>query len=162
MCRDHLVYMSCGGTQQKQRGPHDCSGPHSKAPLECQKADHRVSQAGRPDFKLKRALCPANEPGYCSTKEGMHQEVREKREADRKQQEVGKQRFNDNSVRQGARSPPKRDARNDQTQDQEIECKVFEQEWDESAQCRPLMLRIKNIAANRGFVLLRAVDTIAF
>jgi hypothetical protein len=79
---------------------------------------------------LERAIRPADEARRHRTKECVHDEVVEKAEADREQNEIGKQRFNDNGRRQRLRRARECNRRGDDPDHQEREREVAQDKPD--------------------------------
>jgi hypothetical protein len=79
---------------------------------------------------LERAIQPTNKARHHCTKKRVHHEVVEKAEADREQNEIGKQRFNHDRRRQRLRSARECQRRGDQSEHQKREREVAQDKPD--------------------------------
>ena len=101
--------MAGGGAEQKQsRADHSCK-TEVEAAAKGEEPDDGKTEARETDLGLERTVGPSDETRRHPAEEGMHDEVVEKAEADRKQNEISKQRFNHNGRGQWLRRTRKCD-----------------------------------------------------
>ena len=85
---DHLVDMSSRGSPEKHCRTDDRRGPKIQAGAKRDQADYAEAQAGKTDFKLKRAGFPANESGNHFREEDMKEAAIDKYNPDTEEQVV--------------------------------------------------------------------------
>ena len=91
-----------GGAPLEHRRPKDRCEPDAAVALERKEADRGKAQARVADLGLERAVGPTDEAGGQLAEEDVHDEIVEKADRDREQNEVGEQLLGDVGQREAA------------------------------------------------------------
>lgn len=126
MRRDHLIDVATGRAEKEDRRADDSGSPQANIAAKGEEPDNRKAETGETDFGLKWTVGPADEPRGYLAEEHVHHEVVEIADADREQQEIREQRFDQLSARTRRWLCAIRDRRGDQADDEEGEGEIRE------------------------------------